>query len=213
MNLASKYIQDKEGVKIAPITTPQAVRWANGDNLQDKLDEKQDIISDLATIRNNATNALKPSQTSGLVRNDGTIDTNSYLTQHQSLQGYATEQWVSNQGYLTSHQDISGKEDRVTVTSVATGATALSAEVNNYYTFVDALETMAITLPTITDLTKVQSIVFFFTAGTTPAITFTSSHSIYYHDGFEIEAGSTYEVNALFNGSAWVIASVNIVIE
>lgn len=34
------------------------------------------------------------------------------LQEHQSLQGYATEQWVNNKGYLTSHQDISGKLDK-----------------------------------------------------------------------------------------------------
>lgn len=34
-----------------------------------------------------------------------------YLTSHQSLDGYATEQWVGQQGYLTEHQDISGKLD------------------------------------------------------------------------------------------------------
>ena len=29
-----------------------------------------------------------------------------YLTQHQSLSGYATETWVQNQGYLTQHQSL-----------------------------------------------------------------------------------------------------------
>ena len=31
----------------------------------------------------------------------------SFLTAHQSLDGYATEQWVENKGYLTAHQDLS----------------------------------------------------------------------------------------------------------
>lgn len=31
-----------------------------------------------------------------------------YLTEHQSLSGYATEQWVEDQGYLTEHQSLSG---------------------------------------------------------------------------------------------------------
>ena len=31
-----------------------------------------------------------------------------YLTQHQSLSGYATEQWVEDQGYLTHHQSLEG---------------------------------------------------------------------------------------------------------
>ena len=31
-----------------------------------------------------------------------------YLTQHQSLEGYATQAWVRQQGYLTSHQSVDG---------------------------------------------------------------------------------------------------------
>lgn len=34
------------------------------------------------------------------------------LTEHQSLDGYATEAWVEGKGYLTTHQDISGKADK-----------------------------------------------------------------------------------------------------
>ncbi|MBM0154233.1 tail fiber domain-containing protein [Segatella copri] len=35
------------------------------------------------------------------------VDLGTYLTSHQSLNGYATQSWVKSQGYLTSHQDIS----------------------------------------------------------------------------------------------------------
>lgn len=46
------------------------------------------------------------------------------LQEHQSLQGYATEQWVNNKGYLTSHQDISGKADKSsTVSTIAYDST------------------------------------------------------------------------------------------
>ena len=31
-----------------------------------------------------------------------------YLTEHQSLDGYATQTWVQQQGYLTEHQSLSG---------------------------------------------------------------------------------------------------------
>lgn len=34
------------------------------------------------------------------------------LTEHQSLDGYATEAWVEGKGYLTTHQNISGKADK-----------------------------------------------------------------------------------------------------
>lgn len=37
MNLPIKYNQDKNGVKYAPITVPQAIRWPDGSNLDDKL--------------------------------------------------------------------------------------------------------------------------------------------------------------------------------
>lgn len=38
--LQNKFLEDKQGVKYAPITTPGAVRWPNGDDLDDKLGEK-----------------------------------------------------------------------------------------------------------------------------------------------------------------------------
>lgn len=38
---------------------------------------------------------------------DAAVDLGTYLTSHQSLNGYATQYWVKSQGYLTSHQDIS----------------------------------------------------------------------------------------------------------
>lgn len=110
-------------------------------------------------------------------------------------------------GYLTSHQDISDKEDK-TVIEAASGAT-LTAQVGKYYTLSN-VGTLAITLPTCTG-TKTQSVMFYMSTGSTPAVTFTSTHDVYYADGFEIELGSTYEVNALWNGTAWIVASVTII--
>ena len=106
--------------------------------------------------------------------------------------------------------DISGKEDKVDVVSAS--GTTLSAEVGKYYTLSN-VGTLAITLPTIASgTTKVQTVTFYIAAGSSPGVTFTSTHSIYYSDGFEIAADSTYEVSAAYNGIAWVVASVKIVI-
>jgi hypothetical protein len=57
-------------------------------------------------------------------------------------------------------------------------------------------------------------VVIYLTAGTTPAVTISAADSkdVYYQDGFEIEAGITYEINALFNGAAWIVAGVKIVV-
>ena len=72
---------------------------------------------------------------------------------------------------------------------------------------------MNIILPTTQELEPtIHTIVFFMTIGTTPAITFNSTLPIYYHNDFGLVAGKTYEVNALFNGNAWIIASVEIFI-
>ena len=106
--------------------------------------------------------------------------------------------------------DISGKEDKVDIVSAS--GTTLSAEVGKYYTLSN-VGTLAITLPTIAaGTTKVQTVTFYVSASSTPAVTFTSTHSIYYSDGFEIASSSTYEVSAAYNGIAWVVASVKIVI-
>ena len=138
--------------------------------LQNIIGLKQDIINDLASIREGAglgATAVQPSA-------------------------------------------LEGKEDKVDIVS-ASGAT-LTAEVGKYYTLSN-VGTLAITLPTIAaGTTKVQTVTFYMAAGSTPAVTFTSTHSIYYSDGFEIAADSTYEVSAAYNGIAWVVASVKIVI-
>ena len=138
--------------------------------LQNAIGLKQDIINDLASIREGAglgATAVQPS----------------------ALDGY---------------------ESKVDIVS-ASGAT-LTAEVGKYYTLSN-VGTLAITLPTIAaGTTKVQTVTFYIAAGSSPAVTFTSTHSIYYSDGFEIAADTTYEVSAAYNGIAWVVASVKIVI-
>lgn len=111
-------------------------------------------------------------------------------------------------GYLTSHQDISGKEDKVDIVSAS--GTTLTAEVDKYYTLSN-VGTLAITLPTIAaGTTKVKTVTFYISAGSTPAVTWTSTHNVYKAKGFQIEANGTYEVSAAWNGIAWVVALVEI---
>ena len=110
-------------------------------------------------------------------------------------------------------QDIQdNKEDKTDIVVESTAVSTLIAEVGKYYRFDVPVDTLTITLPTMTDITTAKTIVFYLTAGSTPAVTFTSTYSIYYSDGFEIAADSTYEVSAAYNGIAWVVASVKIVI-
>lgn len=72
---------------------------SNQTDLQNALDDKQNTISDLSTIRSGASagaTALQPNDNiTELVNNAG------YITS-SALNGYATEQWVTNQGYTTN---------------------------------------------------------------------------------------------------------------
>jgi hypothetical protein len=110
-------------------------------------------------------------------------------------------------GYLTA-SDISGKEDKLS-TIGASGET-LNAEIGKYYRFSQEVNTLAVTLPSPTDSTHLSNIIFFLPTGTTPAITFSSTNTILYQNGFALEASKTYEINALWTGAAWVIAAVEI---
>lgn len=156
------------------------------------------------------------------------------MTPHDpDMEGYVTEDWIGDNKYITGGsnqtltenektqarenigaagvQDLSNKEDKVDIVSAS--GTTLTAEVGKYYTLSN-VGTLAITLPTIASgTTKVQTVTFYIAAGSTPAVTFTSTHPVYYSDGFEIAADSTYEINALWNGAAWIVASVTIIVE
>lgn len=113
---------------------------------------------------------------------------------------------------------LGGKQDKTPIitptntTDVTLPITALACAIDNYYRVDVAVETLDITLPSMTDLTAVSTVVIYLTAGTTPAVTISAADSkdVYYKDGFEIEAGKTYEISALFNGAAWVLTSVEI---
>ena len=94
-------------------TTTNNIRYPSEKLVKDSLDQK-----------------ISTSNVAGLVKNDGTIDTNTYLTEHQSLSNYIqksnTNGLVKNDGtidtttYLTKHQDISGKANSADLATVAT---------------------------------------------------------------------------------------------
>ena len=100
---------------------------------------------------------------------------------------------------------ISTKESRMPIETVATGTTALTAVVGTYYTLSN-VGTINITLPVPTD-GYVNTIVFYIVTGSAnPTISMASTAPIKYQENYNFDASSTYEVNALYNGIAWVIA-------
>lgn len=103
------------------------------------------------------------------------------------------------------------KQDKMLISSAS--GTTLSAIANTYHNFTSEVNTLAITLPAVTDVTHITNIVFMLTTGTTPAITFAASGTgvnVIAQDGFSIEASTTYEINAIFNGTIWVVAAMKL---
>ena len=118
-------------------------------DVDDLLDSKSDInhthtvsnITDFPTVPTktsdliNDTNFISTSNTNGLIKNDGTIDTTTYSTftgDYNDLTNKPTIPTVptnissfnNDSGYLTSHQDITGKEDKSNkVTSLSSSST------------------------------------------------------------------------------------------
>lgn len=183
------------------------------------------------TEHQSLTNYVQKSQTAGLLKNDGTVDTSQYLTQHQDISGKADKSEMSvvpgtganadkttitlKQGtsatVLTAHQDVADKEDKIPIVQVASGTTAITAAVNTYYEVAGEVGALAITLPTPTDLTNVSMVVIHLTAGTTPNVVIGSTETIDYSSAYDISASKEYEINCLFNGDKWVVADMEVV--
>jgi hypothetical protein len=51
-------------------------------------------------------------------------------------------------------------------------------------------------------------VTFYISAGSTPAVTFTSTHNIIYPKDYKIEANGLYEISAAWNGIGWVIGQI-----
>ena len=98
------------------------------------------------------------------------------------------------------------KQDKFQI--VNTSDTSLSAQISTYYNFTQTVDTLSVTLPTPSDTTHLSNIILFFTAGSAPALTITSDSTIVWQEDFTIDAGVSYEINCLFNGTKWVIAQM-----
>lgn len=104
------------------------------------------------------------------------------------------------------------KSNLVTPVVPASGQT-LNAQANKYYNFTDAVNSLTITLPDVTDDTVLKNVTLFLTAGTTSDISWDSinDNPIYFASNYEIEAKKSYEIDAQWNGAAWIVTLIEIV--
>jgi hypothetical protein len=135
--------------------------------------------------------------------NQNTNTAQDYIKNKPNLATVATSGNYNDLSNKPTIPSVSSKEDKMSI-ETASGAT-LSAQVNKYYRFDSAVGTLAITLPVPTDTLHISSIIFSLTTDSTTAVTFHSSANIRYQAGYAIAASTSYEINALYNGSAWVI--------
>ena len=90
---------------------------------------------DKSEIDTELSDVVRTSNTSGLIKNDGTIDTTEYQEAGNYIETSATSGLVKNDGtidttqYLSEHQDISGKANIADLATVATSGDY--ADLNN----------------------------------------------------------------------------------
>lgn len=99
--------------------------------------------------------------------------------------------------------DVSGKEDKMSIVLMNESISTLSPAVNTLY--VVQASTLDVTLPTITDTTKVQSFVVILSFnGSSPSITIHSTQDnncvVFMPTDISFEEGKTYEINCMFFG-------------
>ena len=126
-----------------------------------------------------------------------------------------------DKGDKANAEGIESIEDRmeevVQTQLITTPPATLNAQVGYYYCMGGSgvvVDTMTIQLPAIADKNKTKNVLFFMTMGSAPEVTFVSAGTerILYQKDFALEAERLYEVNALWNGYAWVITAVEIIV-
>ena len=186
-----------------------------------------DVTSDsIITKLNNAIVSL-----GSAIDNDGTWDgfgdfeTNPILTSATTISDalalleYAI---IENEGVVVNsiidlEEDIrtlSGIVEDINVemdTDTFSGTT-LFPLVGYYYTASEAIDSLDITLPAIDDTATTKSIMINLTTGSSPLVTYTSEDDkpIAKFASYSLEANKEYELNIIFNGSKWIIASAEL---
>jgi hypothetical protein len=135
--------------------------------------------------------------------------------QNESLLGIDPDGyfWVTPSGssvsYALLHSGNIGSYKGLTTTTFS--GTSLSCSIDTYYRASATINTLAVTLPAVSGSTT-RSILLYLTTGTSPNITFTgqSGITVKYYASHYIQANKTYEINALYNGSIWIVSSAEI---
>lgn len=232
INLPSKFAEDKNGNKFAPITTPNAVRFSDGDTLNDKLiqsDWNQSSSSAIDYIKNkpsslpanggNAATVNSHTVNSDVPANAVFTDT-TYSVMGASGGGHAsglvpdpgstagTTKFLREDGtWVVPTADVSGKEDKMSIVNLSSSTTTLTASVNTLYRQIN-VNTLAVILPNIANASTVSTIIFRLDMGSTPNLTFTASGmTIEFASDYAIGADKGYEISCINYSIYWGIVA------
>lgn len=95
---------------------------------------------------------------------------------------------------------------------VETSTTSLIAQVNTLYRFSSSVDTLNITLPAITDMTRTHEIEFLLFMGENPSVTFTvaGGYGVRVQKDLVLSSLGTYELNAMWTGAYWLVAGIKL---
>lgn len=172
-----------------------------------------------AKILNGAvtTNKIASEAVTGNEIAEGAVDT------YQLAEGAVTEDELGDSAVATAKiQDgaITAAKispdvplgSKMAIVTLASGTTSIIAQTDKYYVVVGTTNTLTITLPSMVGADEVKGCVVYLKTGTLAegsGITITTANpneSVVYYDGFEWADTTTYELNCVWNGAAWVIA-------
>ena len=144
-----------------------------------------------------------------------------YNTESHKEQIYNGTTWIDIEDAASAGTRVDSLVPDIVVGTISALNTTLAAAINKYYRYDTAVDTLTVTLPELVSSSKVQNVVVYLTAGSnadSTTITFAAATPtegvaapVYYQKSYDIEAGKTYEINALYNGAAWIIAAVEII--
>ena len=98
---------------------------------------------------------------------------------------------------------------KVAIVSCTTSALPQTLSIDTLYNITNAVTTMTLNLPSVSNSTYASGMEVFFTTGSgTPSVTITpaSGDTVAYFSGYQISASKSYELNIMWNGAKWVVA-------
>lgn len=110
-------------------------------------------------------------------------------------------------------QLFADKQDKTPIVQVASGTTAINAQVNKYYEVAGTVSSLTVTLPTPTANTEVTMVVLHLTVGASPTILVTSVNEVVkFSAAYSVVANKEYELSCLYNGSKWIVSSMEVAV-